>query len=237
MIPYKDDNPTRTFPYVTITLIVMNIAVYLFFRVQGARAFRAAVVELGLIPAELLHGNLGGSEGLPPLVSFFTAMFMHGGLLHIGGNMLYLWIFGNNVEDYMGHARFVLFYLACGFLASAAHVVFNLDSGVPMVGASGAIAGVLGGYLVLYPWARVHVLVFLFFFITTIMMPAWLVLGFWFVLQVLRGLPTLGMETVGTAYLAHIGGFAAGYAWLRIALIGKKRPGGNRRPTRLYYRK
>ncbi len=215
MIPYKDDNPTSRFPIVTVALIVINILVFLVLRLQGAHAFRQAVIQAGVIPRELFLGNLQGSTALSPPVTLFTSMFMHGGVLHILGNMVYLWIFGNNVEDYLGHVRFALFYIACGLVAAFSHILINLNSGVPMVGASGAIAGVLGAYLVLYPWARVHVLVFVFFFITTFMVPAWLVLGFWFVLQVLYGLPSIGMAVGGTAYLAHIGGFLAGYLYIR----------------------
>jgi membrane associated rhomboid family serine protease len=224
MIPYKDDNPTRTAPVVTVGLIAVNVLVYLFFRLQGGRAFSAAVFEFGLVPRELWSGNLPGSSGISPPLSILTSMFMHGGLLHLGGNMLYLWIFGNNIEDYLGHARFLIFYLGCGLVAAFAFILFNLGSGVPMVGASGAIAGVLGAYLVLYPWARVHALVFIFFFVTTILIPAWAILGFWFVLQAINTLPSLGgAQTGGVAYLAHVGGFAAGYLYMR-ARKGKRRP-------------
>ena len=216
MIPYKDDNPAQTAPVVTGALIAINVAVFLFFRLQGGRAFEAAVFEFGLIPRELWSGSLQGSEAVLPPLSLITGMFMHGGFLHLIGNMLYLWIFGNNVEDYLGHFRFLIFYLGCGLIASAAHIVFNLGSTVPMVGASGAIAGVLGAYLVLYPWARVHALVFIFFFVTTIMIPAWVLLGFWFLLQAMNTLPALGGATGGgVAYLAHVGGFVAGWLHTR----------------------
>jgi len=216
MIPYKDENPTTTTPVVTVALIAINVVMFLFFKVQGSREFTAAVFELGVIPRELWSGNLAHSAALFPPLSLLTSMFMHGGWLHLIGNMLYLWIFGNNIEDYLGHFRFIVFYLACGLIAAFSHIVFNLGSKIPMVGASGAIAGVLGAYLVLYPWARVHVLVFVFFFITTIMVPAWFMLGFWFVLQLFNSLPALGgVNLGGVAYLAHVGGFVAGYLYVR----------------------
>jgi len=213
-IPYKDDNPTKGVPVVTIGLIAINVVVFLFYQLQGGDGFRRAVFELGVIPRELWSGNLAHSRGHFPPVSLFTSMFMHAGWLHLLGNMLYLWIFGDNVEEWMGRARYLIFYLACGLIAALSHIAFNLGSTVPMVGASGAIAGVLGAYLVLYPWARVRTLVFLFIIVTRVMVPAWLVLGFWFVLQVLNGLPALGGSGGGTAYLAHIGGFVAGYIYV-----------------------
>jgi membrane associated rhomboid family serine protease len=223
MIPYKDDNPTQTTPVMTVGLIAVNVLVYLFFRLQGPQAFQAAVFAFGLVPRELWSGSPGGS-GISPPFSILTSMFMHSGLLHLGGNMLYLWIFGNNIEDYLGHVRFLIFYLACGVAAAFLFILFNLGSTVPMIGASGAIAGVLGAYLVLYPWARVHALVFVFFFVTTIMIPAWVLLGFWFVLQAVSSLPSLGgVHTGGVAYLAHVGGFVAGYLYTRVR-ARKKRP-------------
>jgi membrane associated rhomboid family serine protease len=224
VIPYKDDNPTETAPVVMVGLIAVNVLVYLFFRLQGPRAFSAAVFTFGLVPRELWSGHPAGGAGISPAFSILTSMFMHGGLLHLAGNMLYLWIFGNNIEDYLGHVRFLIFYLLCGLAAAGMFILFNLGSAVPMVGASGAIAGVLGAYLVLYPWARVHALVFIFFFVTTIMIPAWVLLGFWFVLQAVSSLPSLGgAQTGGVAYLAHVGGFAAGYLYTR-ARARKKRP-------------
>jgi membrane associated rhomboid family serine protease len=230
MIPYKDDNPSRGVPAVTVALIAINCAVFLFYRVQGGQAFIAAIHELGLIPRELWSGNLGSSRGHWPTTSLFTSMFMHAGWLHLAGNMLYLWIFGDNVEDRLGHARFLIFYLGCGLAAVLAHALFNLGSRTPLVGASGAIAGVLGAYLYLFPRARVRVLVLIVVVVTRVMVPAWLLLGLWFVLQVVNGLPGVGAREVGgTAYLAHIGGFAVGfgYAWLRI---------GRRVPDRWGYR-
>jgi membrane associated rhomboid family serine protease len=214
MIPYKDDNPSGTVPVVTVALIAVNVAVFLFFRVQGGAVFQAAVFELCLIPRELWSGSLPGSESHFPWTGFLTSMFMHAGWLHLGGNMLYLWIFGDNVEDRLGHARFLVFYLVCGLIACFFHVLFNLGSRIPLVGASGAIAGVLGAYLFLFPQARVRVLIFFVVIATTVRVPAWLMLGLWFVLQVMNALPGRGAVEGGTAFLAHVGGFAAGFAYL-----------------------
>jgi len=219
MIPYRDDNPSRRFPLVTVLLIVVNLVVFLFFRLQGARMFESAVFVLGLIPYELWHGvNLERSPGLSPYATLFTSMFMHGGFLHVAGNMLYLWIFGDNVEDYFGHFRYFFFYLLCGVAAALTQLFLAAGSTVPMVGASGAIAGVLGAYYVLYPRARVHTLIFVFFFVTTMRVPAGFILAFWFVLQVLSSLPATAVhhEAGGIAYFAHIGGFALGYLWVRL---------------------
>ncbi len=234
MIPYKDDNPTRTTPFVTVALIVINVLVYLAFRAGGYGFYESAILNLGLIPYEFWHGvNIPRSPDFSPYFSVFSSMFMHGGIVHLAGNMLYLWIFGNNVEDFLGHFRFVVFYILCGLAATFTHLVFNVNSLIPTVGASGAIAGVLGAYLVLYPWARVRVLVFVFYFVTTMTVPAGFMLVFWFIFQVVAGLPSLTVKGGGVAYWAHIGGFAAGYLWLRFMMRGKKRP----RPPRQIIRR
>jgi membrane associated rhomboid family serine protease len=236
MIPYKDDNPTRSTPVVTIALIAVNVLVYLLFRVQGDAGYRSAIINLGLIPYEFWNGvNLPSSSSVSPYITVFTSMFMHGGIVHLAGNMLYLWIFGNNVEDFLGKFRFIILYMVWGLAATFLHLFTSMGSLVPTVGASGAIAGVLGAYLVLFPWARVRVLFFVFYFITTMTVPAWFILIFWFIFQVIAGLPSLTVDAVrggGVAYWAHIGGFAAGYVWLRVMMMGKKRP----RPPRYYFR-
>ena len=139
---------------------------------------------------------------------------MHGGFMHLAGNMLYLWIFGNNVEDYLGHFKFLIFYLICGLGAGFTHLVFNPSSKIPTVGASGAISGVLGAYLVLFPWARVYVLVPIFYFLTTITLPAGVMIALWFFFQVLAAIPSTAMGGGGVAYWAHIGGFVVGYLWI-----------------------
>jgi membrane associated rhomboid family serine protease len=213
MFPISDDNPRRHLtPYVSWTIIGVNILVFLYQVSLPPAGEEAIVYSLGMIPARLF----GYMELLPelavtpPWTTVFTSMFMHGGWLHLGSNMLYLWIFGDNIEDSMGHVRFLIFYLLCGIAAALAQGFVDPDSAVPMVGASGAIAGVLGGYILLHPGATVRVLVFLGFFVTMVHVPALLVLGIWFALQLFAGLATPTTEGGGVAFFAHIGGFVAG---------------------------
>ncbi len=204
MFPLKDDIPTRSFPIVTIALIAANVLVFLF---QISSGFERSVFLLGMIPAELLSGVDRAPYALgPPALTLLTHMFTHGGIGHIVGNMLFLWIFGNNVEDDMGKVKFVLFYLVSGGAAAAAQIVTDPASTIPMVGASGAVAGVLGAYLLLYPHARVLTLVPIVVFIRLMWIPAVFFLGIWFVMQIL-GL--FGAQS-GVAFWAHIGGFVAG---------------------------
>lgn len=223
--PYKDDNPTEITPTVTIGIIALNALVWIVFQGAGsAHALAASTCEWGLIPGEVLGRLPAGvsvslgqgfecvTTGTPNYLSVFTSMFLHGSWFHILGNMWFLWIFGNNIEDVMGHGRFSVFYLLSGIAAAAAQSFSNPHSAVPMIGASGAISGVMGAYLVLFPKIRVHTLVFLGFFITTIAVPAYLMLVYWFVIQVLGGLPALGggADSGGVAFFAHVGGFASG---------------------------
>ena len=211
MIPFKDDNPTERYPIVTVSLIVANVLVFLY-QLSLGRGMEQFFFRMGAIPYEISHlVDIGPAALIPIPLTVVSAMFMHGGFMHLGGNMLYLWIFGDNVEDAMGRKRFLLFYLICGVAASGLHIIIDPDSKIPMVGASGAIAGVLGAYLILYPQARVYTLLFFFFFIQVIRLPAVYVLGFWFLLQIFSGLPSLGgMSGGGVAWFAHIGGFLAG---------------------------
>jgi membrane associated rhomboid family serine protease len=222
MIPLRDDNPRRTLPVVTYLLVALNVLAFGWELSLGQNLDRA-LFDIAFIPARYwLPGNW-----IFDLLTIVTSMFLHGGLMHIGSNMLYLWIFGDNVEDRLGHFRYLLFYLLCGFLATLAHAVFSPGSSIPAIGASGAIAGVLGAYLILYPHARVMTLIPIFFFITVRQLPAIFILGFWFILQLFVGVGSLGVrdaqDTGGVAYFAHIGGFVAG-----MALIGLF--GGFRRP-------
>jgi membrane associated rhomboid family serine protease len=214
LIPLRDINPTKRFAIVTAVLIVLNIVVFLFeiaLRQPGNEVF---VNAFGLVPAKLFApGRLTG-ESVPAVATVFTSMFLHGGILHIAGNMLYLWIFGNNVEDGMGRIRFLLFYLICGAIAAFAHAWANRFSLVPMIGASGAVSGVLGAYLLLYPRARVVTLIFFGFFIRTVEVPAMVVLGLWFGLQFINALVASGAHG-GVAWYAHVAGFIAG-----VLLIG-----------------
>jgi membrane associated rhomboid family serine protease len=223
MIPYRDENETQRPAYVTYLLIGLNVVAWL--AVQGAGAtlpLARSVCDLGLIPGELTGALRPGTrfpmgEGLVCLTDpgrqvshLFTSMFLHGSWMHLLGNMWFLWIFGNNVEDSMGRPRFVVFYLLCGLAAAGLQVVFTPASGIPMVGASGAISGVMGGYLVLYPRVRVFAMVPIGFMMTSMALPAWTMLVYWLVLQVLGGVTAVGRETGGVAFWAHVGGFAAG---------------------------
>src|SRR5713101_1106748 len=200
MFPYKDENPTVLAPVVTVGIIVLNALAWVFVQGLGAPGPLArSVCELGLTPGELLHllppglrVPLGDEfaciiEARPHYATVLTSMFMHGGWFHLIGNMWFLWVFGNNVEDSMGHVRYLAFYLLCGLAAAAAQTYMNPSSPIPMVGASGAISGVMGAYIILYPRVRVHMLVILGFFITRIVVPAYLMLGYWFAIQLLGG--------------------------------------------------
>ncbi len=223
MFPYKDDNPTIKTPIATFVLIGINALVWVLLQGMGTEPqLSQSVCDLGLVPGEVL-GRLppgtpvpGGIEGCVTgtgntWYTVLTSMFMHGGWLHVIGNMWFLWVFGNNVEDSMGRIRFVFFYVATGLVAAAAQTLMNPSSAIPMVGASGAISGVMGAYIILYPRVRVHMLIFLGIFITRITVPAVWMLGYWFLLQLLGGLPTLSRETGGgVAFFAHAGGFVAG---------------------------
>lgn len=220
MIPLKDDIPSSTYPFVTISIIIANIAVFIYqmsLGIQGAEAF---IFRTAAIPFEITHfKDVAPIAIVPPPFTLLTSIFVHGGLLHIGGNMLFLWIFGDNVEDTLGHFGFLLFYLLTGLIASLTHILLEPDSTLPMVGASGAIAGVLGAYFLLFPRAQIKTLVFLFFFVTIAYIPAVVFLGFWFLIQVLSS-----GNGGGIAWYAHIGGFLAGSL---IVLIF--RPGGKRK--------
>lgn len=202
MIPLRDIIPSRTTPYVTISLISLNVLVFVY-ELSIGRAVDAFTLYFGLVPAAFSW------------VTVFTSMFLHGGLLHVAGNMLYLWIFGDNVEDRMGHGRFLVFYLLCGVAAALAQTITAPDSVVPMVGASGAIAGVMGAYFVLYPKSRIVTLIPLFFFFQVIEVPAILFLGIWFLMQFVSGVGSIvttagGGPAGGVAFWAHVAGFVAG---------------------------
>ena len=244
MIPLRDDVPTRGAPLIALALILINVLVYAYEFLlwagsgagspTGERLYVQFVHEFGLLPCrvgDVCPGTLTTAlAGAPaPILTVFTSMFLHGGLLHLGGNMLYLWIFGNNVEDSMGHGRFLVFYLACGVVAAAAQYLSDPASAVPMVGASGAVSGALGAYLILHPHARVWTLVIFGFFWRIVPIPALVVLGFWIVVQVVSGAMTFGRggEGGGVAFLAHVGGFVAGM--VLITLFRRSPPYGYRR--------
>jgi membrane associated rhomboid family serine protease len=229
MFPYRDENETIRTPYATYALIGLNLGTWLI--VQGAGAalpLARSVCELGLIPGELTGSVPPGTrfpmgEGLVCVTDpgrqtahVFTSMFLHGSWMHVLGNMWFLWIFGNNVEDAMGRFRFLVFYLLTGVAAVMAQVILTPASAVPMVGASGAISGVMGAYVVLYPHVRVFVLVPLGFFLTSMAWPAWMMLGYWLLLQFVSGLTVLGREGGGVAFWAHFGGFVAGVVLVKL---------------------
>jgi membrane associated rhomboid family serine protease len=243
VLPLKDDIPTRRFAVVTVLIIAINVVVYFGFERGGLNLGQRGnerVVEYGAIPYEITHpgkecglaanadrvvcegqaGVVGKPPSQPPWwVTVFTSMFMHGGLLHLAGNMLFLWIFGNNVEDSMGRPRFVAFYLLGGLAAVATQTIIEPGAAVPTVGASGAIAAVLGGYALLYPRARVITVVFIIIFFTILELPALLVLGLWFLIQVFYGASQLGQPlggSGGVAYFAHIGGFVFGLLLIKL---------------------
>jgi membrane associated rhomboid family serine protease len=207
MIPLRDENPTRTFAGITLLLMAANVAVFAYTLTRPTAAEQQAfVANFALVPREILR-----APSLPVYGTVFSSMFLHGGLLHLAGNMLYLWIFGNNIEDAVGHLRFVFFYLLCGLMAAGTHVYMHPDSTVPTIGASGAVSGVLGAYLLLYPRAKVLVAVPIWIFIRFTTVPAWLMLMLWFALQLLSGWLAAGNpQSTGIAFWAHIGGFVAG---------------------------
>lgn len=234
MIPLKDYNPTRRAPVLTVLLIILNVAIFVKDRMTGfyepilietakgviksSHFTGGLTARYALVPLELLH------EPLAALPTIFTSMFLHGNWLHIGSNMLYLWIFGNNIEDRLGRLRFLLFYFACGAVAALVQVLSDPSSEIPMVGASGAVAGTMGAYLALYPNARILTLVPIFIFFTVIEVPAFIIIGYWALLQFLNASWLGGGElgNGGVAYFAHIGGFLAGIALL-VALGGGRR--------------
>lgn len=214
MIPLRDLNPSRTKPVVTWFLIGLNVVIFLFEKSLGAGAMRELVERFGVVPSVLISGEALGSYITP-----LTAMFLHGGWMHLIGNMWFLYLFGDNIEDNFGRVRYVIFYLACGAAAAAMQVAVGPHADIPMIGASGAIAGVLGAYLTLYPRARVVTLVPIFIFIQFIELPAMFFIALWFGWQLLSGLTSLGVASLnqgGVAFFAHVGGFVAGLllVWL-----------------------
>jgi membrane associated rhomboid family serine protease len=243
MFPLQDENPTELVPFVTVALIVVNVAVWLLVQHAGTgMGFVESLCVYGAIPGEITgriasgqilrlgdaYCRVGGLSGS----TLITSMFLHGSWMHLIGNMWFLWVFGNNIEDSMGHLRFIVFYLLTGLLASAAHIAASFSSGVPMVGASGAISGIMGAYLILYPRVRVLTLIFLFYFARIVALPAVALLGLWFVFQLLQG--SLVGAGAGVAFWAHIGGFVAGVALIKVferpKLVAAKR--ARRRLTR-----
>ena len=216
MIPLKTNIPTRRFPVITVLLIIANCLMYIHQLSLGSMG-RHLIYALGAIPYEFTHfTNMPSYPEVAFPLTMFSSMFVHGSLFHLGGNMLYLWIFGNNVEDSMSHRGFMVFYLLCGVIAALSHILANPSSVVPMVGASGAVSGILGAYLLLYPRARILTLLFFGFFVKMVEIPAMFLLGFWIIVQLLNSTRTLGSSVGGVAWLAHIGGFLAGIFLIQI---------------------
>ncbi len=233
-IPIKDDAPTARTPFVTIALLAANVLVFIFSYFQGPQGFEFFVLQFGFIPAEFVNQvEITPLMPASPYITAFTSMFMHGGWLHLIGNMLFMWIYGNNVEDYLGHLKFLLFYLLAGLAAVALYTAFAPNSEVPLVGASGAIAGLMGAYMVLHPRARITVLI-VFFFIQFVTLPAKVVLGIWFALQLFMSISggLSGFSGGGVAWMAHVGGFVFGWVLLKLAtmVFGRHGPlsGGQR---------
>lgn len=212
MIPLKDENPSFSFPMLTVGIIGANIMVFIY-QLSLGEGLPLFIYRMGLVPYEFIHmTDLPPVTFIPIPLTLLTSIFLHGGLLHLAGNMLYLWIFGDNIEDSMGHLRFLIFYILCGTIASLLHILVNTDSKVPTIGASGAISGVLGAYLVLYPRARVVTLLFFFYLIRIVRLPAMFFLGVWFLWQLMSA----GLGGGGVAWFAHIGGFAGGVVLVKL---------------------
>jgi membrane associated rhomboid family serine protease len=220
MFPLRDTQPSYSKPVVTILLIVVNILVFLFEFSLDPETQNAFIAAYGLIPDQFHFSNV------------ITSMFLHGGWMHVLGNMWFLWIFGDNIEDILGHGKYILFYLLCGVVAALAQVAVSPNSRIPTVGASGAIAGIMGAYMIKFPHSRILSLVTIVFFFTTVEIPAWIMLIYWFVIQFFSGVGTLGSSQVsqgGVAFFAHIGGFIAGI--VLISVMGARQPYSSRRET------
>jgi membrane associated rhomboid family serine protease len=226
MIPLRDTEPSYTRPIVVICLIVLNLLIFLYEAAMPSYYQNAFIATYGMIPDEFTWSSL------------FTSMFLHGGWMHVIGNMWFLWIFGDNVEDILGHGKFLLFYIACGMAAGLAQVFIDPTSRVPTVGASGAIAGVMGAYIVKFPRSRILTLIPIIIFFTTVEVPAWLMLFYWFFIQLFQGLGSIGYSHIsrggGVAYMAHVGGFVAGA--VLILLLVPRPPRRYVPPPDLYWR-
>jgi membrane associated rhomboid family serine protease len=224
MIPYKDDNPSLKFPFVTVILIIVNVLVFISSYAGGFEEFEQTLFEWGVVPSNLTKGYADVEQPMK-WATPFTSMFLHGGWFHLLFNMLFLWLFGDNVEDRLGSLRFILFYILCGFAADFVHIILNPSSTTPAVGASGAIAGVMGAYMILYPRARVRTLLVFFPFIRVVVIPALFYLIIWFGLQLFSQIYHWGAET-GVAFGAHIGAFVLGILMLALLKVDDKVIGG-----------
>jgi hypothetical protein len=241
MIPVRDDIPTRTFPFFTILFIIINAAVFLFQVTLTDKGSWIFIHRFGTIPAALIHfSDPFPNDHLSVFITPVTGLFLHGGFIHLAGNMLFLWIFGNNIEDILGHIRFVIFYLLCGFMATGLHILTEPNSVIPLVGASGAIAGIMGAYLILYPRARILTMILIVIYPVFVWIPAVFFLVIWFLFQVLNA---TGSASGNVAWAAHVGGFITGIVAIRLWIGSRRkrlrqppgsvpRAGGNVRPFR-----
>ncbi|MBW1971398.1 MAG: rhomboid family intramembrane serine protease [Deltaproteobacteria bacterium] len=218
-IPLKDENPTKTYPYITVSIIIVNILFFFYALFQGKMGINNIAYKFGAIPYTYSHFPFHlFPNALPPPFTLITSQFVHGGFFHIAGNMLYLWIFGNNIEDVIGHFRFLIYYIVAGIIASFAHIIASPSSTIPMIGASGAIAGIMGAYMVLFPRAKILTLIFFIIIIQIVRIPAIFVLGFWFFIQLLMSTN----PNSHVAWFAHIGGFLFGVVTIKW-MIKRKR--------------
>ena len=227
MFPLRDDNPTKNYPYVTIAFIVINVVVFIMQQLAFAGAKGGITTQFAVIPVRFTLKNAKEMFAVSPYVTLLSYNFLHAGFLHLAFNMLFLWIFGNNIEDALGRVKFILFYLVCGVAAALMHIGTNMNSPIQMVGASGAIAGVLGAYLILYPFANIDTLFIFFFIVRIIKVPAIFFIGFWFFIQIMSA---SGGGAANVAWFAHIGGFIAG-----VVLILIFRPKKKRKPRIVYH--
>lgn len=233
MIPIRDKNPSGTFPYVTIGIMTVNVFMFFIELSLGPRLDRF-IMQYGLVPLKLQYYSQSPElTFIDTFLPFLTSMFLHGGFIHLIGNMWYLWIFGDNIEDKLGHFKYLCFYILCGIIAACVHVFFNSQSKVPCIGASGAIAGVLGAYMITFPRARVVTIIPLGFIWPIIELPAMVVLGFWFVIQFFNGAASISASASsgGVAWWAHIGGFVSG---ILMFYIFRKIFGGTHRRYRYH---
>ncbi len=225
MIPIRDEIPTRRFPVVTISIIILNLVIQLYQTFLTGAAQNTFIYKWSFVPVEYTHAvHLPPEVALPLGITIFSSMFMHGGFFHVVFNMLFLWIFGSKIEDFYGPVKYTIFYFVSGIAALALYTATAPNSNIPLLGASGAIAGLLGAYLVLYPNARIHTILFIFFFIQWVRIPAKILLGFWIAIQIISGFSGLFAGPAGgggTAWFAHIGGFGFGYLYFKLT---KKRP-------------
>ena len=229
MIPLRDDNPSRTFAFINILLIITNLIFFLYQHLLSSGGPVSFFHRLGYIPYEFSHFvDIDPPSPIPIPLTILSAMFMHGGWIHLLSNMLFLWIFGDNVEDRFGHIKYLIFYIVCGIGASVTHIIMNLNSQVPSLGASGAIAGIMGAYMLFYPKARINTLIILVIFIQVVRIPAFIMIGYWLFIQVLSSFAESGGATGGgVAWSAHIGGFVVGF--LLSLFIPKKRKTGRKK--------